>query len=149
MPIDERERARRRALIAAHYEAENAQSIERIMETFSPDAEMIYNRQSFPEPEGIRLAHGYIGFAGAGGAFAGIHNVIDGEHFTADEIVIEGRLCGRHTGEFQGFAPSGREVELPFVAFYRFDAAGKLVSERVVMNLGPLGATPPGQPSAP
>jgi hypothetical protein len=29
-------------------------------------------------------------------------------------------------------------VELPFVAFYRFDDNGKLTSERVVMNLGPL-----------
>jgi len=46
-------------------------------------------------------------------------------------------LCGTHVGEFQGFAPSGCDVELPFVAFYRFDAAGGLVSERVVMNLGP------------
>ena len=146
MPIDERERTRRRGLIKAHYAAENAHDLERIMATFSPGGEMIYNRQSFPEPEAIRLAHGYIGFSAAAGAFSGIHNVIDGEHFTDDEIVIEGRLCGTHSGEFQGFAPSGREVELPFVAFYRFDAAGKLTSERVVMNLGPLGATPPLRP---
>ncbi len=63
-------------------------------------------------------------------------------HFTADEIVIEGRLCGKHVGEFQGFPPTEREVELPFVAFYRFDVAGKLTSERVVMNLGPLAHGP-------
>jgi hypothetical protein len=147
MPIDERERVRRRALIQAHYAAENAHDIERIMATFSASAEMVYNRQSFAEPEAIRLAHGYIGFAAAAGAFTGIHNVIDGEHFTADEIVIEGRLCGTHIGEFQGFAPTGRSVELPFVAFYRFDAGGKLVSERVVMNLGSLGAAPGWQPA--
>lgn len=146
MPIDEGERARRRALIEAHYAAENAHDLERIMATFSPRGEMLYNRQSFPEPEAIRLAHGYIGFSDAAGAFAGIHNEIDAEHFTDDEIVVEGRLCGTHAGEFQGFAPTGRAVELPFVAFYRFDAAGKLVSERVVMNLGPLGATPAWQP---
>jgi len=30
------------------------------------------------------------------------------------------------------------DVELPFVAFYRFDNNGKLTAERVVMNLGPL-----------
>lgn len=148
MPIDDRERARRRALVQAHYAAENAHDLERIMATFSPDAEMLYNRQSFPEAEAIGLAHAYIGFSAAAGAFTGIHNEIDGEHFTDDEIVIEGRLCGTHSGEFQGFAPSGRAVELPFVAFYRFDARGKLVSERVVMNLGPLGATPSWQPAA-
>ena len=63
---------------------------------------------------------------------------IDEEHFTDDETVIEGRLCGKHAKEFMGFAPTDRDVELPFVAFYRFDDNGKLTSERVVMNLGPL-----------
>lgn len=149
MPIAEPERARRRALIRAHYAAENAHDLDRIMKTFSPRAEMIYNRQSFPEAGVIRQAHAYIGFAAAAGAFTGIRNFVDAEHFTDDEIVIEGRLCGEHTGEFQGFAPSGRAVELPFVAFYRFDADGALVSERVVMNLGPLGAAPAWQPGAP
>jgi predicted ester cyclase len=147
MPIPERERTRRHGLLLAHYAAENAHDLERVMATFSPDAEMIYNRQSFPEGESIRLAHAYIGFAEAAGAFTGIHNEIDGEHFTDDEVIVEGRLCGQHTGEFQGFAPSGRAVELPFVAFYRFDELGKLVSERVVMNLGALGATPSWQPA--
>jgi len=48
------------------------------------------------------------------------------------------RLLGAHGSEFLGFQPTGRAVELPFVAFYRFDDDGKLSSERVVMNLGPL-----------
>lgn len=142
MPIPERERARRHGLLLAHYAAENAHDLERVMTTFSPQAEMIYNRQSFPEGDGIRLAHAYIGFAGSAGAFSGIHNEIDGEHFTDDEVIVEGRLCAQHTGEFQGFAPTGRAVELPFVAFYRFDDRGKLISERVVMNLGPLAQQP-------
>jgi len=50
----------------------------------------------------------------------------------------QGSLCGTHANEFLGFTPTSRAVELPFVAFYRFDQRGKLVSERVVMNLGPL-----------
>jgi hypothetical protein len=49
-----------------------------------------------------------------------------------------GRVCGKHRSEFLGFPPTERDVELPFVAFYCFDANGKLTSERVVMNLGPL-----------
>lgn len=145
MPIADDERARRRALLHAHYAAENARDLGRILSTFSPDAEMLYNRESFVAGESIGLAHAYIGFSEAAGAFTGIRNVIDGEHFSDDEIVVEGRLCGTHVAEFQGFAPSGRAVELPFVAFYRFDASGKLVSERVVMNLGPLGASPTWQ----
>jgi hypothetical protein len=140
MPIDEKERARRRALLRAHYAAENAHDVDRIMKTFaSPDAVMLYNHQRFDDPDGIRAAHGYIGFSAAPGAFTGIETNIDHEHFTDDEIVVEGRLRGRHTGEFLGFQPTNRDVVLPFAAFYRFDADGKLVSERVVMNLGPLG----------
>jgi len=138
VPIDDRERERRRALVRAHYAAENDHDLERIMSTFSNDAVMLYNRQSFPSDETIRLAHGYFGMSAAGGAFSGFRNIVDQEHFTDTEIVIEGRACGRHIGEFLGFPPTQRDVELPFVAFYRFDANGKLTSERVVMNLGPL-----------
>ena len=140
MPIDDRERQRRRALLHAHYAAENAHDLDRIMKTFSPDGVMLYNHQEFPSDEHIRWAHGYIGMTAAPGAFAGLETIIDREHFTDEETVVEGRLCGKHDNEFLGFAPTGRDVVLPFVAFYRFDAGGKLTSERVVMNLGPLHA---------
>jgi hypothetical protein len=138
MPIDDRERERRRALVHAHYAAENAHDLERIMRTFSKNAEMQYNRQSFPTDETIRWAHGYIGMTAAPGAFGGLRAIIDHEHFTDEETVVEGRLLGRHSNEFLGYPPTERDVELPFVAFYRFDGEGKLSSERVVMNLGPL-----------
>ncbi len=102
------------------------------------DGVMHYNRQSFPSDEEIRWAHGYIGMSAAPGALSGLKATIDEEHFTDDETVIEGRLCGKHAKEFMGFEPSGSDVELPFIAFYRFNDEGKLTSERVVMNLGPL-----------
>ena len=140
MPIDEREKERRRNLVRAHYKAENNHDLEGIMKTFSPDAVMLYNHREFPSDDTIRWAHGYIGMTAAPGAFNGLTTVIDEEHFTDTETVIEGRLCGTHSNEFLGFEPTGHEVELPFVAFYRFDEKGKLTSERVVMNLGPLNA---------
>ena len=138
MPVDDAERERRRTLLHAHYDVENNHDLDRIMETFSTDGEMLYNRHSFGDPESIRGAHAYIGLSSTDGAFRGIRNVIDREHFTTDEIVVEGRLCGRHVGEFQGFSATERDVELPFDAFYGFDADGKLTSERVVMDLGRL-----------
>jgi len=81
-----------------------------------------------------------MGFSGTDGAFEDIHHYIDGEHFTDDEIIVEGRLCGKHVGEFQGIEATGRNVELPFVTFYHFDKTDKLISERVVMNLGALAS---------
>lgn len=141
MEVSSAERERRRNLVRAHYAVENRHDIAAIMATFAGEAEMLYNRQAFRDHESIRAAHGYIGFSTAG-AFDGLQTIADHEHLTDDEIVIEGRLRGRHVGEFQGFPPTGCEVELPFVAFYRFDREGKLTSERVVMNLGPLSAHP-------
>ncbi|HEV7733768.1 MAG TPA: nuclear transport factor 2 family protein [Candidatus Binatia bacterium] len=141
MPTETATPEKRHALLRAHYAAENANDLDRIMATFSSDTEMLYNRQAFRDHDGIRLAHAYLGF-GAAGAFRDVQTIADREHVTADEIIVEGRLCATHVGEFQGFPPTRRDVELPFVAFYRFDAAGALVSERVVMNLGPLAHAP-------
>ena len=141
MPITDSEKARRSALLKIHYDAENSHDMNGIMETFSPDCEMLYNRLPFTDPQSIRYAHGVIGFSGTDGAFEDIHHYIDDEHFTEDEIIVEGRLCGKHVGDFQGIVASGRNVELPFVAFYRFDDTDKLISERVVMNLGVLVAS--------
>ena len=138
MPIDDEERKRRHALLQAHVRAENEHDLERVMATFSKDAVMLYNRQQFPSDETIRWSHGYIGMTAAPVAFRGLLTTVDAEHFTDDEIVVEGRLTGKHSSEFLGFPPTEREIELPYVAFYRFDGDGKLVSERVVMNLGPL-----------
>ena len=138
MPIDNTEKERRRALVKAHYEVENNHDMDGIVATFSSTGEMLYNRQSFADPDAIRAAHGLIGFTEGDGAFENVHNTIDGEHFTEDEIVIEGHLSGKHVGEFQGFAPTDRTIELPFVAFYRFDGKGELTSERVVMDLSSL-----------
>lgn len=138
MPIDHQERERRRVLLHAHYAAENEHDLEGIMATFAKGGAMHYNRQLFPTDETIRWAHGYMGMSAAPGAFSGLRATIDAEHFTDDEVVVEGRVCGKHQGEFLGFAPTQRQIELPFVAFYRFDDSGLLTSERVVMNLGPL-----------
>ena len=141
MPITDSEKAQRRGLLKAHFDFENSHDMKAIMATFSPDGEMLYNRISFTNPQSIRDAHVRIGFSGTDGALEDLDSCIDSEHFTDDEIIVEGRLCGKHVGEFLGLEATGRYVELPFVCFYNFDKTDKLVSERVVMNLGVLVAS--------
>lgn len=138
MPVDQAEKDRRRALIRHHYLVENNHDMDGVMQTFSHKGVMHYNRQEFGDLESIRLAHGLIGFGMEGGAIDNVCNHIDGEHFTDDEIVIEGRMTGKHVGEFQGIPATGQDIEMPFVGFYRFDEKGELTSERIVMNLGAL-----------
>ena len=140
MPIDDQERERRRTLLQEHYAAENAHDLDRIMKTFDDDCVMLFNHRSFENDEQIRWAHTHIGMSAEPGALSGLQNNIDQLHFTQKEIVIEGRLCGKHSNEFLGFEPTGNEVVLPFVAFYRFNDSGKVISERVVMNLDPLSS---------
>ncbi len=108
MPITDSEKARRRGLLKTHYDAENSHDMSAIMATFSPDAVFLYNRIPFTDPQSIREAHRRLGFSGTDGAFEDIHNYIDGEHFTDDEIIVEGRLCGKHVGEFQKKQKEGK-----------------------------------------
>ncbi len=138
MTVSQTEKERRSALIKQHYLVENGHDMDGVMATFSPAGVMLYNRLTFSDPESIRLAHGLIGFGVTGGAIENVHNHIDAEHFTEDEVIIEGRMTGKHVGEFQGVAATGRDIEMPFVGFYRFDEKDQLISERVVMNVGAL-----------
>lgn len=147
MAIDSAERDRRRALLKAHLAAENDHDLDRVMKTFSADTEMIYNGRSFSDHDSIRAAHGYFGWSTAAGAFSDLRVVVEREHFTDTEIVVEQRLSGKHVGEFLGLPATGRPFELFAVGFYQFDQTGKLKSERVVMNLGPLtGESNPADP---
>jgi hypothetical protein len=145
MTVDGKERDRRRALLRAHLEAEGEGNLKKILATFATDTEMIYNQQVFTDHDHIRQAHAYLGFSREG-AMVELGVVVERESFTDDEIVIEGKMVGIHRGEFQGFPGTNRRHELQFVSFYRFDTEGKLASERVVMNVGPLGASPTWQP---
>jgi steroid delta-isomerase-like uncharacterized protein len=146
MTVNDKERDRRRTLLRAHLEAEAEGNLSKVLATFAADTEMIYNHQVFRDHDHIRQAHAYMGFSREG-AIAELGAVVDRESFTDDEIVFEGRLVGVHRTEFQGFPGTNRRIELPCVTFYRFDPDGKLVSERVVMNLGPLGAAPTWRPA--
>ena len=72
-------------------------------------------------------------------------------HSTPEELIAEGDLVaerwtgrGTHQGEFQGIAPTGRQVDVPGVVFYRVQA-GQIVEFRgsfdMLRMLQQLGAT--------
>lgn len=139
MPVSESERKRRRKLLKAHLDAENAHDLAAIMETFSDNGEMIFNSRSFKGKETIAEAHAGFGMSGDHpGSLEGLKVLVDQEFFTDDEIIITGCVVGKHTRPFGGLPPTGAEISLPYVTVYRFDAAGKLANERVVMNFAPF-----------
>jgi hypothetical protein len=138
MAINESERQRRKALVYAHMAAENAHDVDKVLETFAEDTEMIFNGLSVRDHNIIHHLHSQFAFSPDQSAITGTRLIADREHFTDDEIVIEGRLCGKHVADWGAYPATGRDVELPYIAFYCFDDDGKLSSERVVMDFGSL-----------
>jgi predicted ester cyclase len=71
---------------------------------------------------------------------------------TTDELLAEGAMVverwtgrGTHQGEFQGIAPTGRQVTVPGFVFYRF-SSGKITEFRGLFDglalMQQLGAVP-------
>jgi hypothetical protein len=131
-------RERLRSLVAAHVGEENDHDLAGILDTFSDQSEMVINGRAFRDRESIRQGHIDFGMSSAAGGLSGTRVEPGRQYFSDGVLLVEGRVLGKHVGDAAGFRATNRDVELPYMAFYRFDARGKLVSERIVMNWGPL-----------
>lgn len=133
-----RQRKRWRQLVDLHMGEENQHDLPGVMATFAQQGEMIFNRMPFRGGEAIAAGHVLFGMSQLPGALVDTQVVPEREHYTDAELLIEGRVIATHVGDVLGFVGTGKHVSLPYAAFYRFDAAGKLVSERIVMDWSPL-----------
>src|SRR5262245_7242583 len=124
--------ARERGL-AAHLAAENAGDLDGIVATFADDAVLELNGEVFRGRRLIRLVHERFGFAGTG-AFSALAVTEMARHESAGAVVLEEQLSGRHTGEWEGLAPTGRRFAVAVCAVYVFDADGRLTAERVYFD---------------
>ena len=50
-----------------------------------------------------------------------------------DRVAVRALFTGRHQGEFNGIAATGRTVQMPFMAIYRFEG-GKIVEHWLEAN---------------
>ncbi|MDD9939666.1 MAG: hypothetical protein OXU20_01270 [Myxococcales bacterium] len=139
--LSARERRRRLWLrwhLLRHVQEENEHDLDGIMRTMATDAEMIVNGQLFDTPESIRAGHTEFGMAEMMGGLVGTEVVLTQEYFTDDAILTRGHLNAQHVGPAAGFPGAGLEVQLAYAAFYQFNRRGRLVSERITMDWGPL-----------
>jgi hypothetical protein len=134
----QRRRDRWRRLLDLHMGHENKHDLQGVMSTFSEQGQMIFNRQPFTTPEQIAGGHILFGMSDMTGGLANTQVVPERHYYTDDELLIEGKLIADHVGTIGAFPATQRRVELHYAAFYRFDAQGELVSERIVMNWAPL-----------
>ena len=52
-------------------------------------------------------------------------------HVAQNSVVLEGILGGTHKGEWMGIKPTGKMIELPFCAIFRFTSDSRLKAEIV------------------
>ena len=133
---DERQSHYEQAL-AVHLAAENNHDVDDIIATFAENAVLIINGQIFNGHKAIRAFHTTLGFSNQG-AFSELHSQISKKFYTGDTFILEGILTGRHTGDFNGLAPTEKTIEAYFCALYQFNEEGKLYSERVYLDIGGL-----------
>jgi len=125
--------ASRLQILKQHLEAENSHNLDALMETFSEGALVFVNGQPFDTPERIRGLHEDFGF-GERGAFSDV-TVEEWQRYITDEaVIIEQTLSGRHTGRWEGIAPTGKPFKIPVCTIYIFNEDGRLAQERVYFD---------------
>ena len=123
----------RERVLAEHLRAENDHDLDGIMATFTPDATLVLNGQTFEGTDIIRRAHAALGFGDHGG-FSDLHIAEVARHAAHGAIVLEERLSGRHTGTWEGLTATGRTFEVPLCTVYQFAADGRLAAEHVYFD---------------
>ena len=147
--IDDELRTHREAIVAEHMRAEMAGDLDATLATFTGE----------PQYDIVPLPVVHVGDGDVRSLLAnllhafpdlGLHaNVL---RHTEDAIVIEGVMTGTHRGNYAGFEPTGRSLDLRAAIFFTFDGRD-LRRETVYYDeltlLGQLGVLPAGFPPAP
>jgi predicted ester cyclase len=120
-----------------HIQAENLHDVNAIMETFAPGGLLVFNGLPLADHDRIRMLHEQLGFGDQGG-FSDLRVEGIRRYISEDAIILEQVVSGRHTGEWQGVAATGRQIEVPVCTVYKFDDAGRLASENVYFDTGSL-----------
>jgi steroid delta-isomerase-like uncharacterized protein len=119
--------------VKQHLEAENKHNLDAIMATFSGQPAFALNGAEASGRETVRGLYEGFGF-GERGSFSDIQVEIQKWYVGEESITTEMIFRGRHTGEWQGVAATGRAITLPLCAIFTFDAENKVAGERVYFD---------------
>ena len=119
----------RAATIREHMESENRLDFDATIATFDhPRYELIATGQVFDGEEQVRRY-----FATSRSAFPDQRNEIHSLRHADDAVVVEFDLLGTHTGEFAGFAATGRSFRCRMAAIFEFEG-DRISCERVYFD---------------
>jgi steroid delta-isomerase-like uncharacterized protein len=132
---------KQRATAAEHLRLENKDNWDGnegeggVWSTFTPEAEDCFFDVYALNQRFRGLASVQAFYAGMRAAFPGFqlvpHNQID----VPGRSLVELQFEGVHGGEFGGIRPTGKQVSVPMMAVFLFDADGKLRAERVAFDI--------------
>ena len=116
-------------LVRSGFEAFNANDVEACVALASPD--LIMNLAELPEP--IRGREAWReGFALIKRAFPDLHAEIEDIFGAADRVAVRLTFTGTHSGDYLGFAPTGRRIRYSSHEFYR--VADGLIAEEWICS---------------
>jgi steroid delta-isomerase-like uncharacterized protein len=124
------------ALLRTHIGAELQHDMEATLDTLHPECvfEDVPLEWRLEGREGARQHYAFWW-----GAFGVKPDVAKGRQFWAgeDTLIAESAFIGTHRGSFLGFAPTGKEIYLPFIVTVSF-RDGKMSGERFMYDLNTL-----------
>ena len=116
-------------LVRAGFQAFNAGDVGECLARIAPD--LVINLAELPEPQHGREVWRQ-GFEMMRHAFPDLHAHIEDVFAAEDKVAVRVRFRGTHSGEFLGFAPTGRTIEYVSHEFYRI--TGGLVAEEWICS---------------
>jgi steroid delta-isomerase-like uncharacterized protein len=137
--------AARITLVEEHVRVENTGDIEATLRTFGKHPHCVVNGVNLYGHHSIRGFYQSF-FRG----FPDLKVNVTQRHVSEDAIILEVTLTGTHLGTFNGIPPSGRGVEIPLCAIFKFDENERILGEWVYFDnwlvMEQLGQRPGGSP---
>jgi predicted ester cyclase len=116
-----------------------------VVEKYVSRSYVDHNPPPFPI-EGIGFEGAKQAFEYALGAFSDFHHEVEDQYADGDRVITRITAYGKHTGEFLGIPPTGKDVKMEGIAIHRI-VDGQLVEHWAQIDaaglLMQLGAIPP------
>jgi steroid delta-isomerase-like uncharacterized protein len=129
MPPTAAMRKKREEIVREHMDSENRHEFDVTLDTFEhPRYELIATGDVYDGPAEVSAY-----FEESRTAFPDQRNEVRALHHADDGVLVEAIIRGTHKGPLRSLPPTGREYELPILAFFMFEE-DKLVCERVYFD---------------
>jgi steroid delta-isomerase-like uncharacterized protein len=125
----EARQAARIRLVDEHVRVENTGDIEATLGTFGEHPHCVVNGQDLYGHDSIRGFYRSF-FRG----FPDLKVRVNQRHVSEDAIILEVTVAGTHLGVFNGVPASGRNVEIPLCAIFKFDRDERILGEWVYFD---------------